>query len=53
MYNSMNSHYKYTSIPKSSFNKINVFILPINSGEKYLKHSIYFVYVCDYQPLLI
>ena len=31
----MNSYYKYTSIPKSSFSKKNVLILPINTGEKY------------------
>ena len=37
MYNTMNSYYKCTSIPKSSFYKINILILPINTGEKYLK----------------
>ena len=36
----MNSHYKYTSIPKSSFYKINILILPINTEEKYLKSVI-------------
>ena len=51
MYNTMNSYYKYTSIPKSSFNKINILILPTNTGEKYLKYSIHFAYICDYQPL--
>ena len=44
----MNSYCKYTSIPKSSFNKINVLILPINTGKKYLQYSIHFVYICDY-----
>ena len=43
-------YYKYASIPKSSFNKINILILPINTGEKYLKYSIHFSYICDYQP---
>ena len=33
IYNTMNSYHKYTSIPKSSFNKINILILPINTGE--------------------
>ena len=33
MYNTMNSYHKYTSIPKSSFNKINILILPINTGK--------------------
>ena len=41
MNNSMNSYYKYTSIPKSSFNKINILILPINTGDKYLKYFIH------------
>ena len=49
MYSTMNSYYKYKSIPKSSFYKINT--LPINNGEKYLKYSIYFASICDYQPL--
>ena len=49
MYNTMNSYYKYTSIPKSYFYKIN--IIPINNGEKYLKYSIHFACICDYQPL--
>ena len=39
MYNTMNSYHKYTSIPKSSFNKINILILPINTGKKYLNYS--------------
>ena len=39
MYNTMNLYYKYTSIPKSSLNKL---ILPINTEEKYLKYSIHF-----------
>ena len=51
MYNSMNSYYKYTPIPKSYFYKTNLLILPINTGEKYLKYSIHFAYICDYQPL--
>ena len=34
MYNTMNCYYKYTSIPKSSFNKTNILILPINTGKK-------------------
>ena len=38
MYNTINSC-KYTSIPKSSFNKINILILPINTGKKYLNYS--------------
>ena len=41
MYSTMNSYYKYTSTLKSSFNKINILILPINTGEKYLKYSIH------------
>ena len=53
MYNTMNFYYKYASILKSSSNKINILILPINIGEKYLKYSIYFSYICDYQPLWI
>ena len=50
MYNTMNSYYKYASISKSSFNKIDILILPspINTGEKYLKHFIYFAFICDY-----
>ena len=51
MYNTMNSYYKYTSIPKLSFYKINILILPINTEEKYLKYSIDFASTCDYQPL--
>ena len=51
MYNTMNSYYKDTSIPKSFFNKINILILPISTGKKYLKYSIHFAYICDYQPL--
>ena len=51
MYNTMNSCHKYTSIPKSSFYKINILILPINTGEKYPKHFIHFAYILDYQPL--
>ena len=47
--NTMNLYCKYTSIPKSSFYKIN--ILPINTGKKYLKYSIHFPSICDYQPL--
>ena len=46
MYNTMNSYDKYTSIPKSSFNKINIHILPVNTGEKYLIYSIHFAYIC-------
>ena len=42
MYNTMNSYYKYTSIPKSSFNKLNILILPINTGEKFLKYFIHY-----------
>ena len=45
MYNTMNSYYKDTSIPKSSFNKINILILPINTGKKYLKYSIHCLYL--------
>ena len=48
IYNSMNTYYKYTSIPKSSFYKINVLILPINTKEKYLK---YFNTFCLYLRL--
>ena len=48
MYNTMNSYYKYTSIPQSSANKINILILPITTGKKYLKYSIHFTYICDY-----
>ena len=51
MYNTMNLYYKYTSILKSSFYKINILILPISTREKYLKCSIYFASICDYQPL--
>ena len=51
MYNTMNSYYKYTSIPKSSFYKINILILPINTGEKSLKYSIHFASICDCQLL--
>ena len=51
IYNIINSYYQYTSIPKSSFNKIDIPILPINTGKKYLKYSIHFTYICDYQPL--
>ena len=43
MYNTMNSYYKYTSIPKSFFNKINILILPMSTGKKYLKHSIHII----------
>ena len=45
MYNTMNSYYKDTSILKSSFNKINILILPINTGKKYLKYSIHCLYL--------
>ena len=41
MYSTMNSHCKYTAIPKSSSYKINILTLPINTGEKYLKYSIH------------
>ena len=34
MYNTMNLYYKYTSIPKSSFYKINILTLSINTEEK-------------------
>ena len=51
MYNTMNLYYKYTSISKSTFYKINILILPINTGKKYLKYSIHFASICDYQPL--
>ena len=53
IYSTINSYYKYTSIPNSSFNKINILILLVNTGEKYLKYSIHFAYICDYQPLWI
>ena len=53
LYNTINSHYKYTSIPKSSFYKINILMLHINIEEKYPKYSIYFASICDYQPLSI
>ena len=36
MCNTMNWYYKYISIPKSSFCKINTLILPIGTEEKYL-----------------
>ena len=42
MYNTMNSYYKYTSIPKLYFYKIYLLVQPINTGEKYLKYFIYF-----------
>ena len=51
MYNTMNSYYRYTSIPKSSFYKINIPILPINTEKRYLKYSIHFTSIFDYQPL--
>ena len=51
MYNIMNSYYKYTSIPKSFFYKLNILILPINTEEKYLKYSINFASICKYLPL--
>ena len=51
MYNTMNSYYKYTSIPKPSFYKVNILILPINIEEKYLQYSICFASTCDYKPL--
>ena len=51
MYNTMNSYCKYTSIPKSYFYKINILILPINTEENYLKYSIHFTSIFDYQPL--
>ena len=51
MYNTINSYYKYTSISKSSFYKINILILPTNTGKKYLKYSMHFASICDYQPL--
>ena len=38
MYNTINSYYNYTSW-KSSFNIINILILPINTGKNYLKYS--------------
>ena len=47
MYNTINSYYKYISIPKSSFYKINIFITPINTGEKYLKYSKHFASICN------
>ena len=53
MYNTMNLYYKYISIQKLSFYKINVLILPISIGEKHLKYSIHFAYICDYHPLWI
>ena len=52
MYNTMNSYYKYTSIPKSSFYKMNILILPINTEGKYLKYSYnlpYFVTISHYE----
>ena len=45
MCNTMNSYFKYKSIPKSSFNKINILILPINTGKKYLKYSLHFAFI--------
>ena len=45
MYNTMNSYYKDTSIPKSFFNKINILILPISTGKKYLKYSMHCLYL--------
>ena len=45
MYNTMNSYYKYTSIAKSSFHKINILILPIDIGKKYPKYYIHFAYI--------
>ena len=53
MYNTMNSYHKYTSIPKSSFNQINILILPINTGETFLKYFTHYACICDYQPLWI
>ena len=53
IYNTMNSYQKYKSIAKSSFYKMNILKLPINIDEKYLKYSIHFAYICDYQPLWI
>ena len=53
MYNSMNSHYKYTSIPKSFFNKINILILPINTGDKYLKYSIHLFWLYLQLPFIM
>ena len=38
MYNTINSYYNYTSW-KSSFNIINILILPIDTGKNYLKYS--------------
>ena len=43
MYNTMNSYYKYKSIPKSSFYQINILILPINNEEKYLKYTVFLI----------
>ena len=51
MYNTMNSYYKYTTIPKSSFYTINLLILRINTREKNLKYSIHFPSICDHQSL--
>lgn len=50
-YNSMNSHYKCTSILKSSIYKINILILLINTREKYLKYCIHFTSIWNHQPL--
>ena len=51
MCNTMNWYYKYISIPKSFFYKINTLVLPIGTEEKYLKYSIHFAFIYDYQPL--
>ena len=51
MYNTMNLYYKYASIPKSSFYKVNILILSINTEEKYLKYSIHLASISDYKPL--
>ena len=51
MYNTMNSYYKYTSIPKLHFYKIYLLVQPINTGEKYLKYFIYFASIPEYHPL--
>ena len=51
LYNTMNSYYKYTSVRKKYFYRINILILPINTREMYPKYSIHFAYICDYQPL--
>ena len=44
MYNTMNSYYKYTSIPKSSFYKINTLILPISTGKSISHYESNFPY---------